>query len=258
MHSKWMNQITFEDSTARRVSVKIIESSETFQLEDIRTLKDLDLPCQPVEMDITECVQLKNMDLPDTAGVTPEIMIGEDYTHVKMPLKVVIGKTHEPVATLTPLGWIVHGPFMAARFNKECILFVHHTEDDEDIGRQLKNFWNVESFGLDTCTKALRSKEDQRAEEILNQTARRRGDHWETEFLWKSDNEVLSESKKVAEQRFRTLEKENGEGPLFQRTVRKDDRRILYEEICENPNRRRGEANHPENVVSASLRSDKS
>ena len=115
LHSKWMNQITFEDSTSRRVSVKIIGSSETFQLEDIRTLKDLDLPCQPVEMDITECVDLKNMDLPDIAGVTPEIMIGEDYTHVKIPLKVVIGKTHEPVATLTRLGWAVHGPFMVAR-----------------------------------------------------------------------------------------------------------------------------------------------
>ena len=178
-----MNQITLEDSTTRRVSVKIIGSSETFQLEDIRTLKDLDLPCQPVEMDITECVHLKNMDLPDTAGVTLEIIIGEDYTHVKIPLKVVIGKTHEPVATLTPLGWAVHGPFMAARVNEECILFVHHTEDDEDIGRQLKNFWNVESFGVDTRAKALRSKEDQHAEEILNQTARKRGDYWDTGLL---------------------------------------------------------------------------
>ena len=79
--------------------------------------------------------------------------------------------------------------------NEECILFVHHTEDDEDISRQLKNSWNVESFGVDTRTKTLRPKEDQRVKKILNQTARRRGDHWETGLLWKSYNEVLPESK---------------------------------------------------------------
>ena len=117
--------------------------------------------------------------------------------------------------------------YLAARVNEECILFVHHTENDKDIGRQLKNFWNVESFGVDTRAKALRSKEDQRAGEILNQTACRRGDHWETGLLWKSDNEVLPESKKVEEQRFRTLEKKMAKDPYFKRQYEK-----TIEEYC--------------------------
>ena len=51
--------------------------------------------------------------------------------------------------------------------------------------------------------------------------------------------------KKSSRTKISNFGEENGEGPLFQKTVRKVDRRILHKEICENPNCRRGEANHP-------------
>ena len=212
--SKWMNKMTFEDNNSRRISLRVTGNCETFNMKNIRTLKDLELPCQPVATDISKLSHLKDDDLSETGGVVPEILVGEDYMHVKIALKVVVGKKNEPVATLMPLGWTVHGPFIAARANQDCVLLIHHSEEDELSG-QLKNFWTVESFGVDNRVRALRSKEDTRAEEILNRTARRQGEHWETGPLWKSDTEILTESKKLAEKRFRSLENKMEKDRLF-------------------------------------------
>ena len=88
--------------------MRVTGNSETFNLKNIRTLKDLELPCQPVTTYISKLSHLKDMDLPETGGVVPEIHIGEDYTHAKIALKVVVGKKNESVATLTPFGWAIH------------------------------------------------------------------------------------------------------------------------------------------------------
>ena len=104
----------------------------------------------------------------------------------------------------------------------ECHRHYFFKEDpDPDLSEQLKSFWTVESFGVNSKVELLRSKQDQRAEEVMAQTARRPGDRWEAGLLWKSENETLPESKSLAEKRFLFLEREMQRESVFQERYRK-------------------------------------
>ena len=104
-------------------------------------MDDLELSSQPMDMEIENWDHLRNLDLPNTAEVTPEILIGEEYATLKVALKVIIE---------SPMLWWKH---------------------EEEITHLLKNFWSVESVGVHMQARILRSKEDIRAENILNRTA---------------------------------------------------------------------------------------
>ena len=39
----------------------------------------------------------------------PQVLLGQDNYHLIMPLETKLGKPNEPCATLTPLGWCIHG-----------------------------------------------------------------------------------------------------------------------------------------------------
>lgn len=39
----------------------------------------------------------------------PEMLIGQDNCHLLYSIQIQLGKIHEPSATLTRLGWCLHG-----------------------------------------------------------------------------------------------------------------------------------------------------
>lgn len=61
-------------------------------------------------VDVEKWPYLKDVDIHDLDNATPTIMIGEDNLHVKRFIQQITGKVGTPFATLTPLGWMVHGP----------------------------------------------------------------------------------------------------------------------------------------------------
>ena len=95
---------------------------------------------------------------------------------------------------------------------------------------QIENFWNIEGYG----TRAIRpkrdeerhlstegmSKEDERAQKILDQTFTMKDGHYETGFLWKADDTVLPDNRKQAEKRLESLKRRFRKEPSLEQKYR--------------------------------------
>ncbi|XP_043475015.1 uncharacterized protein LOC122506767 [Leptopilina heterotoma] len=211
----WYNNESVKEDHSRLVSVEICGSSgKKYLLQDVQMTNALKLPEQSMKIDPEKWPHFKNLDIPDLDNAIPTIMIGEDNLHLKRIMRQVTGKNGLPYASLTPLGWMVHGPYDVGRVDKTYTFFIQKNEDIE-IHDTLKEFWSTESFGVRPSEKILRSKEEQRARDILDQTTRRIGNRWEAGLLWKEVNCELPESRKAAEKRLLSIEQKMKRDPNF-------------------------------------------
>ena len=79
-----------------------------------------------------------------------------------------------------------------------------HRGETDELVESMQEFWSVESLGVSSTATSLRSKEDQRAEEVLNMTARRCGKPgFSGERIMKSYHPVTTSRKSVSDNRKR-------------------------------------------------------
>lgn len=100
----------------------------------------LKLSMQSMKIDPDKWPHLKNPDIPELDNVVHVIMIGEDNLNLKRIKRQVIGRDGLPYASLTPLGYMVHGPYVVGHAEKEYTFFIHSDT--------LKEFWFTDSFGV--------------------------------------------------------------------------------------------------------------
>uniref|UniRef100_A0A182HML8 Peptidase aspartic putative domain-containing protein n=1 Tax=Anopheles arabiensis TaxID=7173 RepID=A0A182HML8_ANOAR len=115
---------------SKQVSVNIVgisSGAQTFEASNVRKVKSLGLPSQRVKMDRlrTKYQHLASIPLAPYASVPPRILIGMNNYHLTVPLKTIEGKTNEPVATKTRLGWVVSGCDSSSTSNNSNILAFH-------------------------------------------------------------------------------------------------------------------------------------
>ena len=76
---------------------------------------------------------------------------------------------------------------------------------------QIEKFWKIDGYGStrnkDSVGLENVSREDLRAEEILEKTTRMREGHCETGLLWKRENIELPKNRKLAEKRLMSLKR---------------------------------------------------
>ena len=222
LEAEWTNGVTLSEPTSRQVNLTIRgPSDKEYSLTDVQTQETLKLPRSTVRIDTDIWQHLRGLPLSDIHHAQPRILIGEDHGELLVARRTVFGPGNSPMASLTALGWVVHGRCQIESAEPKYMMFYHQQEED-DISLRLRDFWNTEIFGVNPPSTRLRSKEDQRAEELLNKTARRCGDRWEVGLLWKTDNETLPPSRKMAEKRFVALEKKMDRDPaLYQEYEKK-------------------------------------
>ncbi len=112
-----------------------------------------------------------------------KLIIGMDHSELSRPLQVVLGpEPQDPYATLTPLGWVLHGRLKEG--NKQQIEqepaacnFIQ-VQDDQSLRASAEKFWQLDRCIGDEVTDFLgMSKEDKKVE-----------DYWETEIKKTEDN----------------------------------------------------------------------
>ncbi len=149
----------------------------------------------------------------------PMILIGQDNWSLAERRKVT-AEWNGAVATRTPLGWVVHGnvpPQVGSRDHSVLLCCsVDEATRMEDLHSLVKEHFKTENFGV-LPTALPRSKNDKRAQEILESTSRRIGEAWEVGLLWKSDDIELPQSRAVAEKRLRLMERKMDREPEFKK-----------------------------------------
>ncbi|KAL0881109.1 hypothetical protein ABMA27_002231 [Loxostege sticticalis] len=145
------------DSTV--VSVNISGMDNKLHSIRARSISELNLPIQRM-INVNEYLSLSDIQNNlCTTDVKPELLLGQDNYHLLFPLEVRLGKPNEPSATLTPLGWCIHGDVRVPRNfhpSPHVTLFISEGGDSssqgdrllQDIHDEVKRSFTLDSLGV--------------------------------------------------------------------------------------------------------------
>ncbi|XP_038116955.1 uncharacterized protein LOC119769128 [Culex quinquefasciatus] len=218
---QWTANVKRTESESQRIALEISggEDEARFALNDVRTVKKLDLPRQSLRY--TELAKtfphLQGLPVKDYANAAPRILIGNDNAHVTAMLKVREGQPGEPIAARSRLGWTVYGKqdHTAGRVHS---FHVCECQDDQSLQDLVKEFFSVESLGVE-ATAGPESDEVQRANKLLQETTKRVGQRFETGLLWKYDCFEFPDSYPMAKRRLQCLERRIQKDPVIGESV---------------------------------------
>nr|XP_049699386.1 uncharacterized protein LOC126055216 [Helicoverpa armigera] len=210
-----ISDVTIDTPTSKRVDLTL----STCHREKIpfraRTIPRLHLSPQSISKDdIADCKHL--FDLADqltyNAG-TPKIIIGQDNWHLLLATDIRRGPQHQPIASLTPLGWVLHGA--RTRILGQQVHYVNQLNGaEESIDKQLREYFALESLIINPCRPA--SDPEKRAEDILQRSIVQLEDgRLQTALLWRSDEIQMPDSYATAMNRLVSIEKKLDKNPAL-------------------------------------------
>ncbi|XP_062714812.1 uncharacterized protein LOC109426713 [Aedes albopictus] len=207
----WTGNISREEKGSQRLSVKISGDGmkNQYKLSNVRTVQRLQLQGQTFHYEelMKMYPHLRGLSLRSYVNAVPRIIIGIEHAQLLTALKVREGKSNDPVAVKTRLGWCVYGKQTSG--GSSAIERVHlHTEEQQIGNRELhdlmKQYFAIEEAAVAT---PIESAEDSRARAILQKTTRRIEGGFETGLIWKYDHPVFPDSFPLALRRLQSLEK---------------------------------------------------
>ncbi|GBP07107.1 hypothetical protein EVAR_90644_1 [Eumeta japonica] len=146
-----------------------------------RTIENLQLSPQAVtKQDIDGCKHLDDIRHKLMYNqAKPKILIGQDNWHLLVATETRKGHRNQPAASLTPLGWVLHG--IRTRTIGQHVHYVHNltatTEDNMD--EQLRRYFAIESLAI--TPKRPSNDPEQRAVNILKESTTQLEDgHYQT------------------------------------------------------------------------------
>ncbi|XP_026733916.1 uncharacterized protein LOC113498174 [Trichoplusia ni] len=174
----------------------------------VRTIDDLKLSEQRVNRStVKNCLHLKTIKrqlLYDAER--PKLLIGQDNWGLIVTRRLKKGKPTEPVASLTYLGWVLHG---CETGSNAVVNFMHYgraTSEGEDIEEVVREHFQLESLGIQNRLPSNDS--DRRALETLEKTTKRLpSGQFEAGLLWKKEGETLPNNYNQAFRRLVNIEK---------------------------------------------------
>ncbi|XP_065091343.1 uncharacterized protein LOC135712305 [Ochlerotatus camptorhynchus] len=209
---QWTNGVKRMEEASQRVELYISASDSTkrFALNGVHTVKSLDLPRQSLRFEDFErdFPHLRGLPVKSYNDASPGILIGLDNTKIKTTLKLKEGKSDEPVAAKTRIGWVVFGRNRGPNEGtSRRIIHMCSQPCDQLLHDLVKDFFRVEGAGV-SSPNALDSADDRRARRILEATTvRTPSGRFQTGLLWKYDQVEFPNSRLMAERRLHCLEK---------------------------------------------------
>ncbi|GBP61414.1 hypothetical protein EVAR_37946_1 [Eumeta japonica] len=196
------------DRNSRRIKIKVRGPNGVERDIQCRTITRLDLPSQSLTADeISSHHHLNECHLEALRDARPLLLIGQDNWELITGSDVRRGKSGEPVASLTGLGWVVHGRRGRTTTNDGMI----HCLADLELA--VREHFEIESLGI--TQRERENAEVKRASRILNDTTRRIGNKWETGLLWKEDDPRFPDNYNGARKRLTNIENKMDRDPAF-------------------------------------------
>ncbi|XP_065180445.1 uncharacterized protein LOC135811008 [Sycon ciliatum] len=216
----WTNDMCQQDLDSREVTITVSGQDGDLQLS-ARTVRELHLPAQHVDINHQRqrWQHVSSADIPLSATKKPRLLIGQDNCHVILPRETIEGPPNAPTLSRCKLGWSIHGQLGGADQVLHARLDTAEggSAEDTDIGlhQQVKHYFTTEFFGVQVRSEKIRSRQEAKAEKILESTTRRIGERWETGLLWRDADVSLPESKTSATRRLLSIERKMDRNPAF-------------------------------------------
>ncbi|XP_055618958.1 uncharacterized protein LOC129764157 [Toxorhynchites rutilus septentrionalis] len=217
---RWTGNTTRLEENSKVVNIHVggIGSQKRFKMSNVRTVANLNLPSQTFQLEeaAKQFEYLKQLPLQSYKNAVPKLLIGLDNLQLATPLKSREGDGNGPIAVKTRLGWCVYGKQQPG-MKSEYSLHICECTTNKDLHDAVKQFYDIEEIGSGNVT--LRSKEEQRALDLLEQTTVRVGEKFETGLLWAKDDVELPNSYTMALRRLECLEKKMQRDPVLKENV---------------------------------------
>ena len=133
-----------------------------------------------------------------------KVILGQDCYHLHRAIEHRKCGNAKPWAVRTKLGWMLSGPLPqheAAKLATESLV-----ADVDPLADQVKSWWSLESYASN-CSVSGRSKEDDKALEMLKATTKFDGERYEVGLLWKNAKPHLPNNYSSAVSQLKSLER---------------------------------------------------
>lgn len=215
------------DENSRRVTTLISGPNGKCHKVSLRTIRNLDLPPQSIPASVIQNnAHLRHLDLALYENAKPMILIGQDNWEIIVNHSISRGKSGQPVASCTELGWVIHGPTGSVG-GSESVNFI---AERDDLHEYVKEQFELESLGIVEVSR--KNAETERALEILNKTSRRVEGGWEVGLLWARDNTNLPENYNHALKRLEGIEAKMKRDESFAEAYTKQVDRLIEEKYA--------------------------
>ena len=133
---------------------------------------------------------------------TVDLLIGVDHADLMYSEKDIMGKSGEPIARLTPLGWTcVGGPQTGPR-NRTNFTFMTTTNDD--IDKLLRKYWDIEE---PTENTQFVKADEKHALAVAAESIEYKHCHYSIALPWRQNKEDLPNNYRMACYRLENTEK---------------------------------------------------
>ena len=142
------------------------------------------------------CTYFKYINLPNIEPTDVILVIGADFPELVLHEKQIPGKSGEPYAIKTKLGWALMGGSKsnlknAVESNNMSTSFINP-----------EHYWSVENYGtISKNDPIIMPKDEKRAMSILQTSTVLKNQRYEIPLLWKEDHPKLPNNKELALQR---------------------------------------------------------
>ncbi|XP_041785593.1 uncharacterized protein LOC121600875 [Anopheles merus] len=115
-----------------------------------------------------------------------------------------MGRSDEPMAIKTKLGWVIFGMDTKLHEASEHLLMIHYEENA--MNKMMRSYFSTEDFGVKPVA-TVKSSEMERAEKIIANTLVKSQGRYEIGLLWKTDEVKFPDSYQAALRRLVSQEK---------------------------------------------------
>lgn len=186
------------------------ERAKEYVLKDVQTVKELNLSSQtlnyPTMRDNFE--HLKGISVQSYRNLKPQLLIGLNNWRIGVPLEIRTGNAGDPIAARCQLGWSI---FAADCKNaSQNVHYCNHIDEQHQSNEKLeslvKHYYSLDSLGIQVPRDNVTSREEKRANQMMNKTIKEIDCRYEIGLLWKHDDIKLPDSREMALKRMLCLE----------------------------------------------------
>ncbi|XP_059048547.1 uncharacterized protein LOC131843810 [Achroia grisella] len=198
-----------KEMNSRTIKLNIRSQDGKEHVMTARTLTGMNLLSQSIPEKLLDLEHLQDLKQEDLCyeNKKPQLLIGTDNWQLIVSRELRMGKKNQPAASKTQLGWVIHGSVPKKIIKQDCENILHVVNvisQGDHLEEMIKKHFEIDALGIATEKKL--NKQDQRAVDIFERTAKRRDGHYEVGLLWCIDDIELPVNYNNALRRLKNLE----------------------------------------------------
>lgn len=212
-----INELKTAESASRRVTIGIKGVNDREKRMQARTVKNLQVSSQRVPQDLVEgCPHLSDIKGQLTySNAKPQVLIGQDNWHLLLTEETRRGDKDHPVASLTPLGWVLHGS-QTRSFGQKIDFVSHMKETEDDLEHLVKKYFEMDALYLNP--KRPKTDPEEKALRILEEkTEKIEETRYQTGLLWKKEDVKFPDNYENSLKRLFNIEKKIDRDPALKK-----------------------------------------